>query len=213
MSDAVILNVFSKAPVAGFVKTRLAPLLGEHGAAELHKRLTVHCLENVSSSAAYKINLWCSPNTDDDFFQNLRTRFELELKQQCGDDLGDRMSYTIAETLQTSRLAIVIGTDCPVLSNDVIELIVKRLDQGFDAAIIPAEDGGYVLLGLKLFDESLFTGINWGSDSVYAQTSQKIAALGWNCYVHETLWDVDRPEDMDKLNVLDSRESFEINKI
>ena len=208
MSDAVTLNVFTKAPVAGFVKTRLTPLLGEQGAAELHKRLTVHCLDNVALSTAYTTDLWCSPNTEDDFFKQLRSRYKLKLKRQRGEDLGDRLSYAIAQTLKKTKLAIVIGTDCPVLSQSVIELIIEKLNQDYDAAIIPAEDGGYVLLGVKVHDESLFSAISWGSSHVYTQTAERIAALGWKCYIHETLWDVDRPEDMGKLNKLDSWNVF-----
>jgi glycosyltransferase A (GT-A) superfamily protein (DUF2064 family) len=133
MNSRVTLIIFAKAPVPGYVKTRLIPLLGPQGAADTHKKLTEHSM----------------------------------------------------------------------LTHSDIEMIVGKLQNGHEAAIIPAEDGGYVLLGLRKFSSTLFEDISWGGADVYEQTREKILALDWKLYEHETFWDVDRPEDIKRLSTLD----------
>ena len=63
----------------------------------------------------------------------------------------------------------------------------------------PAEDGGYVLVGLARPVAPLFEGIVWGGSTVMAQTRERLAAsrLAWKELA--TLWDVDRPEDVARL--------------
>jgi glycosyltransferase A (GT-A) superfamily protein (DUF2064 family) len=65
--------------------------------------------------------------------------------------------------------------------------------------LVPADDGGYVLLGLTRSDKRLFEGIAWGSDTVLADTRARLRALDWRWRELETLWDVDRPEDYQRL--------------
>ena len=61
------------------------------------------------------------------------------------------------------------------------------------------EDGGYVLIGLTRCDARLFEGIAWGGSSVVAETRARLRALGWTWRELDTLWDVDRPEDYERL--------------
>ena len=71
----------------------------------------------------------------------------------------------------------------------------KRLGR-FDAVIHPAQDGGYVLLGLNRFDPILFSGIAWSTSAVAAETLSRIRSLGWSLHVGETLRDIDEPRDL-----------------
>jgi hypothetical protein len=68
-----------------------------------------------------------------------------------------------------------------------------------DAVVVPAEDGGYVLIGLRHPSPEVFMGIDWGTDSVMAQTRQRLAALNWRWSEPALLWDVDRPDDLPRL--------------
>ena len=65
--------------------------------------------------------------------------------------------------------------------------------------IAPAEDGGYVLIGLSSPDPGLFEGIAWGGETVMAQTRSRLARAGTKWKELETLWDIDRPEDCARL--------------
>lgn len=68
-----------------------------------------------------------------------------------------------------------------------------------DAVTFPAEDGGYVLIGIKIPSSELFDDIEWGSERVMVQTRQRLAALGWRWSEPMTLWDVDHPGDLERL--------------
>jgi hypothetical protein len=70
---------------------------------------------------------------------------------------------------------------------------------GDDAVLAPAEDGGYVLIGLKRAPAALFERMRWGESTVMAGTRERLAALGLRWRELETLWDVDRPEDLARL--------------
>ena len=90
---------------------------------------------------------------------------------------------------------LLIGTDCPALHRERLAASTESL-AAHDAVIHPAEDGGYVLLGLRRFEPSLFAGIAWSAPSVCDETLRRIAALGWSVDVRETLADVDEPADL-----------------
>jgi hypothetical protein len=191
------LMIFAKAPVAGAAKTRLAPALGEQGAADLHARLTERILHTAVTANLAPVELWCSPDCSHSFFQAIAGT--VERRVQHGQDLGDRMAYAFDAALGRQPYAVVIGTDCPAMTADYLARAFALLDGGADAVVGPAEDGGYVLLGLRRMDKRLFEGVAWGTDRVLDQTRERLAVLGWRWQELETLWDVDRPEDLERL--------------
>lgn len=69
-----------------------------------------------------------------------------------------------------------------------------------DATIVPANDGGYVLLGLARPCPAVFHDIAWGSGEVLGQTLARLRANGFACRVRPPLWDVDRAEDLARLS-------------
>lgn len=95
--------------------------------------------------------------------------------------------------------AIVIGTDCPVLSADDLRAAAAALAHGHDAVVTPAEDGGYVLLGLCRPVAALFTAMPWGSNQVIAETRLRLWRTRMRWLELPASWDVDRPEDFDRL--------------
>ena len=191
--------VFAKAPIPGEVKTRLIPALGPVHAAELHKCLTTRIVATTVQSGLYTVDLWCSPSSEDTYFQWLQQRYSLSLHRQVGPGLGDRMAFAFQQTLKRSPLVVIVGTDCPVLTADVLNKAFEKLTQGEDAVIAPAEDGGYVLLGLRRYSPYLFENIAWGTSDVMNQTKQRLIDMQWRWSELETFWDVDRPEDLKRL--------------
>ena len=202
-SDACILQ-FAKAPRAGKVKTRLIPALGEDGALQLHKRLLRHTWESINTIGLADVQLWTDAADSTGFFEDLRPPVMKPSLQQ-GADLGERMRAAIAQTLQHYSQVVVIGSDCPVLDAHYLNEAFMALQQGNDVVLGPASDGGYVLIGMRMVYPELFESIPWGSDQVLKQTRQRLKAL--DCRWHELpeRWDVDRPEDLLKLEKLTSR--------
>ena len=193
------LLVFAKAPVPGQVKTRLITALGEAEAARLHERLVCRTLEVAVGGQFAPVSLWCSPTPDHPFFQNCRLRYGVTLCCQQGNDLGERMAHAFEETLKESAMAVLIGTDCPSLSAKDLKTAFEALCHGSDAVLGPAEDGGYVLIGLRRPAPELFGDLPWGSGQVLSETRARLHALNLSFHELPRRWDVDRPEDLMRL--------------
>ena len=192
--------VFAKTPDPGLVKTRLIPFIGKQKAAELHSAMVVQSVSiaALSQNQHRDLQLWCAPNTSHPLFYRLQRDYALSLNQQLGDDLGIRMYQAFYQALMDHDQVVIIGTDCPSLTAELIEQAFHALTTN-DAVIVPAEDGGYVLLGLKKASLELFTGITWGTDHVYTQTVERFQQLGLTWEELPWQWDVDRPVDLERL--------------
>ncbi len=195
--DARIL-IFAKAPEPGCVKTRLIPALGAEGAARFHRDLLQQVVESVVSAGLSPVQLWCAPDSVHDLFQQLAARYDLLLCDQAGADLGERMCHAAERALETSDAVLLIGADCPVLGAAHLLQALQWLANGEDAVLGPAEDGGYVLLGLRRSSAALFEKMPWGGDQVLEMTRSRLAGLGWRWRMLEPLWDIDRPEDLER---------------
>jgi len=189
------LLVFTKAPVIGEVKTRLQPDYSLEQSLNIHKKLVINTLTSVSNLAEIDIELCCTPHRQYMFFLDCEKRFSIQLNDQLGDDLGERMAFAFSSTLQLYEKVIIIGTDCPEINEQYIIDALAALDD-FDSVIGPAEDGGYVLLGLKSFASGLFSETSWGSDIVFKQTKKVLSDLSWSCHELAMMHDLDRPEDL-----------------
>jgi rSAM/selenodomain-associated transferase 1 len=198
--DARIL-ILAKLPRPGVVKTRLIPVLGASGAAELALRLLRRTVERASGSRLAPVECWVTPNCGgfDRFPWCRGLMFDCHV--QCAGDLGQRMKHAFSQALKQANAAVLIGADCPVLQPRHLDQAIRWLETGSDAVLGPAEDGGYVLLGLRRVDPLLFDGMPWGTGYVLEETRRRLVSLGWDWEELEPLWDVDRPQDLRRLNL------------
>lgn len=191
--------VFAKAPEPGRVKTRLIPLLGETGAAELQRQLIERTLRTAVAAELGSVELWCAPGSDEPYFSDCAKRHEISLRAQCEGDLGMRMAHALAENAP----ALLIGCDCPALTPAYLREAASALAGGDDAVFGPAEDGGYVLVGVARSPAAeLFENIAWGEATVMQDTRTRLARGNWRWRELAPLWDVDRPEDLARLRRL-----------
>ncbi|WP_282038533.1 TIGR04282 family arsenosugar biosynthesis glycosyltransferase [Halomonas alimentaria] len=195
----VRLAILAKAPLPGRVKTRLIPACGAEEAARVHETLLRHTLAVAATALpAARITLWTALEHDHPLFLELAARHGIARRAQPEGDLGERMRHAL-----TPGPAMVIGSDCPALSSSLLRRCTEAL-AAHDAVCLPAEDGGYALLGLHQAHPSLFTGITWGSKRVMAQTRQRLDILGWRLACPATIWDLDRPEDLTRWRSMNS---------
>jgi glycosyltransferase A (GT-A) superfamily protein (DUF2064 family) len=115
------------------------------------------------------------------------------------------MRLAAEDGLSRGSPVVLIGTDCPVLSGDYVAAALEALTK-HDAVLGPAEDGGYVLLGLKRVGATLFSDIPWSTAQVASLTRTRMSALGWHWRELPTLWDLDRPRDLQRYRRLVSAE-------
>ena len=187
------LVIFCKAPIPGEVKTRLIATEGIASATRIHEELATRLiLECLASDLLREVNieLWCSPTTEHKFYD----QFDVPRFLQQGADLGERMlnAFDFSETATQ-----LIGTDCPNLTAEYIQSSFYQLAT-HDAVLGPAEDGGYGLIGLQVPEPSVFKDIQWGTGQVCSDTCRRLDKLEMNWALLPQLWDVDRPEDVQR---------------
>lgn len=199
----VQVAVLAKAPLPGLAKTRLIPALGARGAARLQRQLTRATLQTACEAGLGPVTLWCAPDAGHRFFRALRRTADLPCLVQTSGDLGDRMHSAFRLHCAQGPL-LLIGTDCPVLRPSHLRKAARALVDGDDAVFYPAEDGGYVLVGLRQPQAALFDDMAWSTAEVMSHTRARARSLNLRVREFETLWDVDVPEDLARLHALDA---------
>ncbi|MDE2369849.1 MAG: TIGR04282 family arsenosugar biosynthesis glycosyltransferase [Burkholderiales bacterium] len=199
----VQVAVLAKAPVAGLAKTRLIPALGAARAARLQRRLTRMTVQTALDAGLGAVTLWCAPDARHRFFRALARTARLPCVVQPRGDLGERMHVAFRVHCPAGPL-LLVGTDCPALRPDHLRRAARALVEGDDAVFHPAEDGGYVLVGLRRPQAELFSAMPWSTALVTPQTRARAHALGLRVRELETLWDVDTPADLKRLAALDA---------
>jgi len=95
---------------------------------------------------------------------------------------------------QDHQKVVIIGSDCASLTPAIVKVAFQQLDK-HDFVIGPALDGGYYLLGMNQYMPSVFDGIAWSTDSVLADTKQRIKDLKKDYVLLPALSDIDYEED------------------
>lgn len=191
----VQIAVLAKAPLPGLAKTRLIPALGAHGAARLQRELTRLAVQTAIDAQLGPVSLWCTPHAQHRFFRALQRTTGVSCLVQPSGDLGARMHAAFRVHCAHSPL-LLIGTDCPALRPTHLRAAARALSDGNDAVFYPAEDGGYVLVGLHRAQAALFTSMTWSTPQVMADTRARAHAQGLRVRELDTLWDLDLPADL-----------------
>jgi uncharacterized protein len=195
--DSVIL-IFCKAPVAGYVKTRLQAQLGAGQAVAAHLQLTQWTLARTFQLALCQVQLYCAPDIHHAFFKECRDAYALTLMTQQGGDLGHKMLNAFSAALSHYRQAILIGSDCPSFTAVDLREALLALQNGADVVLAPAEDGGYVLIGLSRPEQILFENIDWGTEHVFQQTLHRCKQAELHTHELTMQWDVDTLADWER---------------
>jgi rSAM/selenodomain-associated transferase 1 len=196
-ADGIDIAVFARAPDPGHAKTRLIPRLGAAGAARLQEQLIERALARARAVPDARVTLWTTGQDANDFMPRAAAAAGAALRHQHGKDLGERMSNAVSETLAGSGAMLLIGTDCPAQRSEDLVDAAAALETA-DAVVQPAEDGGYVLLGLRRPLHELFEGIVWGSASVLAATRARALEHNMRLVELPMCWDLDRTDDLDR---------------
>ncbi|HEX4555745.1 MAG TPA: TIGR04282 family arsenosugar biosynthesis glycosyltransferase [Xanthobacteraceae bacterium] len=194
--EEVAVAILAKAPLPGFAKTRLMAALGADGAAALQARFIARATETACAAGVGAVTLWAAPDQDHPAFQTLAALFGVGLARQPDGDLGDRM---LAALEAAHGPALVIGTDCPALRPEHLRAAADALVGGIDVAVVPVDDGGYALIGMRTLQPALFADMPWSTAGVMAETRRRLTSLSLTWHEPARLWDVDRPEDLERL--------------
>jgi rSAM/selenodomain-associated transferase 1 len=157
-----------------------------------------HALGQAMAAGVGPVELCASPAFDHPHWADRVLPDGVGTSDQGGGDLGARMGRAAKRSLVAGRSALLMGTDCPALTRWHLRAAAAAL-RDHEAALIPAGDGGYVLLGLRAFHACLFRRLPWGTGGVARLTRTRMAALGWRVWVGPRLPDIDRPRDLGRL--------------
>lgn len=195
------LQVFARPPVAGFVKTRLAATIGNDAALGVYRDLLLRTLRVAAvarrAGIVSDVELWVAPDAPPGALASWGEQHGFVLETQRGADLGERMQNAARSALEAGSPAIIVGTDAPDLDVEYLARASAAL-QAADAVIGPAEDGGYVLIGVAR-ELAIFDDMPWSTPAVLERTRERLRSVASRWTELPTLWDVDTAEDYDRM--------------
>ena len=194
MGKDTCVCIFIKPPLAGKVKTRLIPTVGAEGAAALAEsffRDTWNCVEALSWAVPI---VACTGSLSPKILPQPDTQVWL----QGEGDLGARIERILTRALTEARFAMALGADSPGIPSSLLEGAHEAL-RSADAVLGPCDDGGFYLLGVRRCPPGLLTGIPWSQSTTFALTLDRLNRLGMKSTVLDPWYDVDGPEDLDRL--------------
>jgi rSAM/selenodomain-associated transferase 1 len=197
MPDVHRLVLFSKRPRRGGVKTRLAAALGADLALRLYRAFLADQLRFLRSFAgSTEVEVWLDEPWEADaaFAPLLRS---LPIRLQGAGDLGRRLLRCFASG--PAGPTLILGSDAPTLPAERIPEAFAALERGGDAVVVPAADGGYVLVGMARPQAELLRQIPWGTPRVLAVTERRAAEAGIVLRRLPTWYDVDELDDLLRL--------------
>jgi len=198
MSGEERVIVFTKSPVPGRVKTRLARVVGSEAAARLCRALLADTLRSVFTPPGLAGTLACDP-APDDFLGGLAEDWGLALDVQRGEGLTERLVDATARAREGGAARVLFtGGDSPTLPRAFVDLALARLRAGRDVLFCPSFDGGYAIaaLGPRADPAVVFEGIPWDTADALAVTRANVERAGLRTGYVPTWYDVDVMDDL-----------------
>jgi uncharacterized protein len=187
--------VFTREPVPGLSKTRLAVRIGNHNAAALADAFTRDALAKACALGLPVVIAGSATGAllDSHYFRSLIRRFNATLIDQEQGNLGVRMARVLAQFARDG--ALLLGTDTPTLPRSALRRAFVLIRRNH-VVLGPSLDGGYYLVGIRGAVPDMFRGIRWGCSSVLRQTVVRLRGLGIRPAFTPTWYDVDRWSDL-----------------
>ena len=184
------LIVFSRNPILGKVKTRIAKSYGNKKALEIYKKLIQINEKTISNFTEIKTFIFFDENIDNQYYKN-----EIYKEKQEGNTLGEKMlnAFKLVKKKGYKNI-IIIGNDCPYITSLILKNAFEKLNK-YDYVIGPTYDGGYYLLGMKKINKNLFIEKEWSTESVFEDTLKNIKKEDKKIFILEKLEDIDYYEN------------------
>ncbi len=196
------LVLFAKRPRLGQVKTRLAPPLRPEQALELYRAFLddqIRFLRSFRDRCDVELCL-DGPWTADAALR--RSVGDFRPTRQGPGDLGRRMLRAMERASRDgSRATVLIGADAPTMPASHVVEAFDELRRGAPGVIAPADDGGFVLIGLCRPEPALFREVPWGGPEVFEVTLERARNAGIDLRQLRPWHDVDDAAGLDRLRV------------
>ncbi|MCH7396853.1 TIGR04282 family arsenosugar biosynthesis glycosyltransferase [Belliella sp. DSM 107340] len=185
------------------MKTRLAATIGEHQALDVYLQLLQHTYKMINQLEGIDVFIYFSDYLEsslDEVFAD-----DVHLRVQNGFDLGSKMKNAFDEVfLKGYDKALIIGTDCPEISSDLIQKAYIELGRT-NVVFGPALDGGYYLLGMNQATSVLFENMTWSHSKVMEDSIERLHQKNLTFSLLEKLSDIDNETDWERFKNLTSQ--------
>jgi uncharacterized protein len=195
---AVTIGVMARAPLPGRCKTRLAPSLGDDGAAALYGAMLRDRIAAVSELPATRRLLVAAPEHDGVVVLRDLLPAGWEILEQRGADLGERLGNAFRDLVRpdASELVCLVDSDSPTLPFARLWPALAAERAPSTVVVGPCADGGYYLVGMRALETGVFAGIPWSTGGVLTATRERCAALGVHLAELDPWYDVDEEDDL-----------------
>lgn len=188
------LIVFARPPEPGKVKTRLASTVGAQKALAVYEYLLSRVRKTIEQINAKKYIFLTHIPDMYDFWDEVADEQRCQSEGDLGHKMLEAFRFVEAKNHGNPFAAIIIGTDCPDLNEDLILDAFDALTHS-DVVLGPTYDGGYYLLGMKQIYPFLFEDMPWSTKEVFHSTIERIEEHGLSCTVLKKLIDIDYETD------------------
>ena len=176
----VALAIMTKVPRAGRVKTRLTPPLTPEEAAALNICFLRDTAAAIAGADEQAQGIGCyTPVGEEAAYRDIFPA-DFQLIAQRDGDFGVRLAGAVEDLLAVGFAAVcLIDSDSPTVPASAFAEAVNLLLQPADSIVLgPSDDGGYYLIGMKQLHREVFSGIDWSTERVLAQTKERAASAG-----------------------------------
>lgn len=187
-----VTALFAKPPVAGQAKTRLLPALGAEKTERVAQALLQQTWQTVRAAGTSAVVASTQPSAAALGLPDATVWLQGE------GDLGERMERVLRRCCEQSGQGVIVGADCPALSTATLQRAHAVLRE-VDAVLVPAEDGGFGLIGLSRVPEGLLHGLQWSTDHALRDTVQRLTERGLTVRLLGRTFDIDTPGDLARL--------------
>ena len=190
--------VMARAPRLGEGKTRLRPALSAEACLRLQQAFLNDAVQVSLAADLGSVYLAVTPASAVAWATAEFAGRAIVIPQE-GIGLGERMLAALQRVESAGHAPLVmIGTDAPLLLPSHLGAALRELD-ALDLCLGPSADGGYYLLACRTPQPRLFEGVDWGTSAVLSSTLRHAKAAGLRVSLLDTLYDVDTPEDLQRL--------------
>ena len=197
----IIVGVMARAPAPGRCKTRLAPSLGDVGAATLYRAMLLDTLEGLERGLEDAARLVVMAAPEEDGVEAMRALAppRWEVLAQRGVGLGERLTNASRQLGPAGDVVALVGSDSPTVDFRAIARALSGAKQPRHVLMGPCDDGGYYVIGMTSPEPGVFEGIDWSTSHVQRQTRGRCAALGLTLEELPPGYDVDDAKDLARL--------------
>jgi len=188
--------LIAKEPASGRAKTRLARVLGPHGAAELAEAMLLDAADALLAAApvAARLVLYHDPPDAGGRLRALGLPDRFCLVPQPGGSLGQRLAALVRDELGAGAAACVIAaTDSPFALAGVEDCVPVDRDE---VVLAPCADGGYWAVGLAR--PSRLTDVPMPSPDVLGATVAMARRDGFRVRLLAATLDLDEVADLER---------------